>query len=44
MRHKDAYVPDVLVDVYVTLFLFASPDQTSMLGCVWGMCVLSFMH
>jgi hypothetical protein len=38
MRCKDAYALDVLV--YVTPFLFAGLDHTSMLGHVWGLCAL----
>jgi hypothetical protein len=37
MRCKDVFVSDVWVDVYVTPFLYASSDQTSMLGLVRGM-------
>jgi hypothetical protein len=40
MRCKYVYVLDVWVDVYVTPFLFASLDHTSMLGRVWEMCAL----
>jgi hypothetical protein len=40
MTCKDVYALDVLVDVYVIMFLFASLDHTSMLGSVWGMCAL----
>jgi hypothetical protein len=36
MRCKDVYV----LDVYVTPFLFASLDHTSMLRRMLGMCVL----
>jgi hypothetical protein len=36
MRCKGVYVVDVLVNIYVTPFLFASLDHTSMLGCMWG--------
>jgi hypothetical protein len=33
-------VRDVLIDVYVTPFLCACSDQTSILGLVRGMCLL----
>jgi hypothetical protein len=36
----DVYVLDVWVDVYVTPFLYACSDQTTMLGLVKGMCAL----
>jgi hypothetical protein len=37
---KDVFVSDVWVDVYVTPFLCACSNQTSMLGFVRGMCAL----
>jgi hypothetical protein len=40
MRYKDIYFLDVWLNVYVTLFLFAGLDHTSMLGRMWGMCAL----
>jgi hypothetical protein len=41
MRYKLLVVIGVLRNVYVTPFLYACFDQTSMLGRVWRMCVLS---
>jgi hypothetical protein len=40
IRCKDAFVSDVWVDVYVTLFLRAFSDKTSVLGLARGMCAL----
>jgi hypothetical protein len=41
MRCKLIVVLDVLIDIYiyVTPFVYAYSDQTSMLGCVWDVCI-----
>jgi hypothetical protein len=40
MRCKDIFVLDVWIEVYVTPFLYACYDQTSMLELMRGMCAL----
>jgi hypothetical protein len=40
MRCKLIVVLDVLIDAYVTTFLYACFDQASILGRVWGICAL----
>jgi hypothetical protein len=40
MRCKDIIVLDVWIDVYVTPFLYARSNQTSMLELMRGMCTL----
>jgi hypothetical protein len=46
MRCKDVFVYDVWVDVYVTPFLYACSDQTSMLvlGVLVDAYVTPFMY
>jgi hypothetical protein len=39
MRYKLIVIFDVLIDIYVTAFLYACSDKTSMLGRMWGICV-----
>jgi hypothetical protein len=43
MRCKLIVALDVLIDVYVTPFLYASSDETSKLGRVSEMCVLGIV-
>jgi hypothetical protein len=39
MRFKLTVTLDVLIDVYVTLFLYACSEQTSMLGTCGDVCI-----